>query len=453
MEVPRAAQPMRPAAGRVRRVRRRAWAARPVAAVAVAVVVGLAMAPIATASAAPPGPPLDVPAATLAAALNCPNGFHHPEHDAVLLVHGTSVTADENWGWNYMVALPKAGFDACTVQMPDRALADMQASAEYVVYAIRAVAARAGRKVVTIGLSQGGLEPRWALRFWPDIRHLVSEYIAMATPNHGALFGNADCVSSCPPALWQQSIGSNYLTALNREETPDPGDVAYTSVYSLTDDIIQPAAGPNGPTAALAGASNIAVQDICPGRYVGHIQSAWDAAYYAVVIDALTHPGPAVGARVDRSYCNQQAMPGVDPVSGWEMTAQLYVKAGEVQSQYGDKPSSEPALRCYATTAGCPTTSAGGSSGVGGVVRPPEAAAELPSTSPSSAPLAPAGLLVIAGLLAARSVSRRRRVRQAPGLAMPTIGALSGLPPIEPANCAPDPKLKMPPSDATVQYP
>ncbi len=36
--------------------------------------------------------------------------------------------------------------------------------------------------------------------------------------------------------------------------------------------------------------------------------------------------------------------------------------------------------------------------------------------------------------------------------AMPTIGALSGVPPMEPKKPA-FPKSKMPPSDATIQYP
>jgi len=384
------------------------------AAAVVVVVLSFGGAPRAAAAApstaAPPGPPLDVPAARLAAALDCPGGFHHPEHDVVLLVHGTSVTAAENWGWNYLPQLPRVGFDACTVQMPDRALGDAQVSAEYVVSAIREVARRSGRRVDTIGLSQGGLEPRWALRFWPDIHHLVAKYIAMATPNHGALFGNADCVSSCPPALWQQSIGSNYLTALNRVETPYAGEVAYTSVYSLTDDIIQPAAGPTGPTAALAGASNIAVQDVCQGHYAGHIQSAWDAAYYAVVLDALSHPGPADPSRVDRSYCTQPSMPGVDPTFGWPETAQLYLTAGEVQAQYADKPSSEPALRCYATVPGCPSSPASQPDTSSAQPRTPAAA--LPNTaeaapqggSTGAAALAALGVVAVVG-------SRRRRSR------------------------------------------
>lgn len=336
----------------------------------------------ASAGAAAPGPVIDVPLPQLQAAFKCPAGFRHPEHDAVLLVHGTSVTADENWAWNYLPQLPKVGFDACTIQMPNRALSDMQISSEYVVWAIREEAQLSHRRIDTIGLSQGGIEPRWALTFWPDIHHLVSKYIGMATPNHGAFYGFADCVHGCPPAIWQQSTGSNYMNAVNAVETPYRPEVSYTSIYSLTDDIIQPAFPT--PTAALAGASNIAVQDVCPGHYVGHIQSAWDAAYYAIVMDALLHPGPADPGLVDRSYCSQPAMPGVDPVFGWQETASLYVEAGEVQAEYPDKPSHEPPLRCYATAAGCPRTASRHSEGV--------TTASLPATGSSVETLAsPAG--------------------------------------------------------------
>jgi hypothetical protein len=339
----------------------------------------------------PPGPPLQTSEATLAAAYKCPGGFHHPEHHPVLLVHGTSVTVDENWGWTYLPALTKAGYDVCTIQMPDYAFVDVQVSVEYVVYAIRETARRAHARITTIGLSQGGIEPRWALKWWPDIHDHVSSYIGMATPNHGSFYGNG-CVANvttCVPAVWQQAIGSNFLTALNRDtETPYKGSVAYTTVYSLTDDIIQPAVP--SPTGALAGAVNIAVQDICPGRYVGHIQSAWDAAYYAVVIDALSHGGAADPARVDRAYCNQQGMPGVDTPTGLQQTATLYAVAGERQSLYVGRTTSEAPLRCYATPQGCPAppTSAAGSRRLGQV---------LPNTGAGGPnwPTVPAALLAL----------------------------------------------------------
>src|SRR5258708_2763923 len=300
----------------------------------------------ALASVGDPGPPLLEPVAKLAAAFACPNGFHHRDHRPVLLVHGTSVTVQENWGWTYIPALTQAGYDVCTVQMPDYAFVDVQVSSEYVVYAIRQTARRAGARISVVGLSQGGIEPRWALKWWPDIHDEVASYVGMATPNHGSVYGNG-CVGSCVPAVWQQAVGSNFIRALNRgSEAPYLGQIRYTTVYSLTDDIIQPALP--APTGAIAGASNIAVQDICPGRYVGHIQSAWDAVYYAVVIDALSHAGPAAAGTVGRAVCSRQGMPGVGATTGAQMTAQLYAIAVERQSLYPGRSSGEAPRRSYA---------------------------------------------------------------------------------------------------------
>jgi triacylglycerol lipase len=309
-------------------------------AAAVAIVGNAAAAPAPSLTAGP-GPALDVPAPKLADALSCPRTL---SHKVVLLVHGTSVTAEENWGWNYVLALPHYGFDVCTVLLPDRELSDVQVSSEYVVYAIRAIHERTQSKLDVIGLSQGALQPRWAIKWWPDIRTDIDDYVSMAGTNHGALFGDLDCVYECPPALWQQVRSSRFLAALNKgDETP--GSVSYTSVYSLTDDIIQPAAPT--PVAAIAGASNVAVQDVCPGRYVGHVQSASDAGYFGIVLDALTHLGPADPSRVDRDYCTQTFMPYVDPATAIRRTAEVYLFAGIVQGEHA-KTTSEPPLKWYA---------------------------------------------------------------------------------------------------------
>src|SRR5436309_1552624 len=81
------------------------------------------------------GPALAVAEDDLKAALTCPSGFTS-DRDPILLVHGTAITADEHWGWNYAEVLPTLGFDVCLVHIPDREMSDIQVSAEYVVYAI-----------------------------------------------------------------------------------------------------------------------------------------------------------------------------------------------------------------------------------------------------------------------------------------------------------------------------
>ena len=167
----------------------------------VGVAASLLSAAPARASAPPPGPALRVPAKVLARSLHCAKSFPRHGHKPVLLVHGTTVTDEENWGWNYKPQLTKLGFDVCTVLLPNFALGDVQISSEYAVYAIRAMAHRSHRKIDVIGLSQGPIEPRVAIKWWPDIRNLIDDFVSMAGTNHGAYFGNADCQYSCAPAL------------------------------------------------------------------------------------------------------------------------------------------------------------------------------------------------------------------------------------------------------------
>lgn len=292
------------------------------------------------------GPALSVEPALLEAALACPQPLH-PGDRAVLLVHGTSVTPEENWSWNWQLALPHYGFVPCTVRLPDYAFVDIQVSSEYVVHAIRAISDATQGQISVVGLSQGGVQPRWAIRWWPDIRKRVDDLVMMATTNHGAAFADASCAAPpCLPALWQLRWGgSDFLRALNAgDETP--GEVSYTSVYSLTDPVIQPVV-PQSP-AVLDGAVNVAVQDLCPGRVVEHAQQAYDAVAWGVGLDALTHPGPADPARIDRAVCAELVMPFVDPVTAAQGGANIYAVAGERQGTYAGKTNAEPPLRDYA---------------------------------------------------------------------------------------------------------
>jgi triacylglycerol lipase len=253
-------------------------------------------------------PPLSVPTSQLAAALSCPARYQSAR-EPVLLVHGTATNPEENWGWNYARVLPRQGYDVCTVRLPEEALGDIQVASEYVVYAVRRMSADSGRKVDVLGHSQGGLEPRWALRWWPSLRTKVDDAVSLATPHHGTVVADAASVNGCVPACFQMRRDARFIAALNSvDETPGP--VSYTSLYSLTDELVQPAAP--RPTSALAGGRTILVQDLCPGRPVDHVGFAYDAAVYDMVIDAFTHPGTASPARFDERACARLAFDGVD---------------------------------------------------------------------------------------------------------------------------------------------
>jgi triacylglycerol esterase/lipase EstA (alpha/beta hydrolase family) len=261
------------------------------------------------------GPALSVTKAQAEASLGCPATFAHADHATVLLVHGTTSTPEESWSWNLQRGLPAAGWDTCTVRLPDRSMGDIQVSSEYVVAAVRILHERTHRKVSIVGHSQGALEARWAAKWWPDVRRSVDDLIMLAGPNHGSAGFQSFCAgTACSPAVQQMREGSMFLGSLNLGSQL-PAGVSVTSIYSATDEYVQPATGP-GATAALPGASNIMLQSICTTKPVDHVAILFNAAAYALIIDALRSPGPADATRVPVSVCGQATAPDVDLAQG-----------------------------------------------------------------------------------------------------------------------------------------
>ncbi|MEV0574987.1 hypothetical protein [Streptomyces sp. NPDC050392] len=314
--------------------------ARTFAAALVAAFVAALLGPVPAASAAAE-PQLNTPAATLDAALRCPSSFTHPDHEPVLLVHGTTSNYDETWGWNYAPALRDAGYDVCGVELPNRSMGDIQEASEYVVHAIDRIYAATGRKADVIGHSQGNMEMRWAVKWWPHLQSRVDDLVFLANPGHGTTGGNLFCVGWCAPALHQFNIGSQFNAALNRDDET-PGDISYTNIYSLTDEAITPFT-----TAPLDGAKNILVQDVCAGRVVAHYSMLYDAVAYKLVVDALSHSGTAIPSRLPFGKCLDVNLPGVWP---HEAVAATAITAANFTAEIlnATKVPAEPPLRAYA---------------------------------------------------------------------------------------------------------
>ena len=258
----------------------------------------------------PEEPALHADQATLDAALHC-TPYAHPDLPPVLLVHGTFTAGFEQYDWSYLPLLADRGFDVCIVTYPDRGLGDQQLSAEYVVNALRRMRAQSGREVALVGHSQGASMPRWAVKWWPSARAALAHFIMLAGPNHGttATAGLTDAlgkvpglaqlpVGLLPQSFYQFDPNSNFVKAMNQgDETP--GDIAYTSIYSgFYDELVEPARPV--PTAGLdwgqsnPRVANILLQDVCPGRFVDHVTiGLTDRLAFELVLDALTHSGPA----------------------------------------------------------------------------------------------------------------------------------------------------------------
>jgi pimeloyl-ACP methyl ester carboxylesterase len=292
-------------------------------------------------------PSLTVPAARMQQALHCKGDLVGARRDPVLLVPGTFGWGAINWGWNYQKLLPTRGWPACTIDLPQNGAGDIQVASQYVVHAIRWMATRGGRKVAVIGHSQGGLEARWALRWWPDLRPLVSDLITLAAPNHGALYTNLNCnkPGSCAASLYQMRTSSAFLGALNRGRLgAAPPGIPDTAISTADDTVFV-----TPPEARLAGAVNIRVQDLCPAHHVDHVSLAFDGPAFAIVFDALTHPGPARLSRINRAACQTDTMPGVTRAEANRELAIYQVILAKALSPTGPRARREPALQCYVT--------------------------------------------------------------------------------------------------------
>ncbi len=296
-----------------------------------------------------PGPPLSVPQATLAAALTCEPGVSHASRAPVLLVPGTGSNPPDNFGWNYEPAFDKLGIPWCAITLPENANGDIQVAGEYVVYAIRTAYRLAGRRIAIVGHSQGGMVPRWALRWWPDTRAMVDDMIGFAPTNHGTTVAKTACQNGCSPADMQQENTSNFIAALNSYQETFKG-ISYTDVYTHDDEEVQPNSNSNGSSSLHTGdgqITNVAVQDVCPTDTVDHLGvGTYDPVAYALAIDALDHAGPADPARVPQSTCTEGLMPGVNPVTG--PGAGLKALADDETSS-SETVTTEPPLACYVT--------------------------------------------------------------------------------------------------------
>jgi triacylglycerol esterase/lipase EstA (alpha/beta hydrolase family) len=318
---------------------------------AVLTIVVLATSGGVVSAASTAGPPLSVSAAALRASLRCSDNLQSVPREAVLLVPPTLADPDEAFP-GHIRAFTALGIPYCTVTMPHHTTQDIQASGEFVVYAIRRMHAVTGRKVQVLGWSQGaGPEPRWALRWWPDVRPMVDDLVGLEAPNHGSAVARGLCVQSCVPALWQQIDSAKFITALNSGQETFPG-ISYTNIYSHTSQFVQPNLDDTGSTSLHGGGGtilNIATQQICPANTADHLAYYYDPVAFALTMDALTHPGPADPKRIDPAVCGQVSMPyyAAGDIPTYSVHIMNFIFVNRVNNE--PKTNAEPPLKCYVT--------------------------------------------------------------------------------------------------------
>ncbi|GIF14852.1 esterase/lipase family protein [Actinoplanes teichomyceticus] len=255
-----------------------------------------------------------VPAARVDPDLHCtgdPAASARAGRTPVLLIHGTTSNARANFSWNWVRAFDREGRAHCEVDLPDSGNGDIQIAGRRVGHAIRHLYRATGARIDLLGHSQGGMIGRWVLKYRPETRRMVDDYVSLAASNHGTQEFVVQCAVTrvCSAAYWQQRAGSAFLTDLNRGPQTWPG-IDYTQLYTRYDEIILPYRSSALP--AARNVSNIAVQQLCPLEAVEHFGMAYDNAAWLLGMDAIRHPGPARLSRVSRATCGWPLMPAVD---------------------------------------------------------------------------------------------------------------------------------------------
>jgi len=208
----------------------------------------------------------------------------------VVLVHGTF--ADMTVSWNLISpVLAMDGYCVFALDYGNRGTGRIEDSAAQLSdFVDRVLAATGAARVSLVGHSQGGMMPRYVIKFLGG-KSKVEDLIGLVPSNHGTTnplappAGEFGCVSCV-----QQAAGSDFLQNLNAgDETP--GNVSYTQVTTRYDEVVIPyrsaylAAGPR--------TTNVTLQDRCPLDLTDHLGIIYDSVAVRWMLNALERPGPA----------------------------------------------------------------------------------------------------------------------------------------------------------------
>ncbi|WP_299050627.1 alpha/beta fold hydrolase [uncultured Nocardioides sp.] len=219
---------------------------------------------------------------------DCRPDAAHPQ--PVVLVNGTFETMDKNWV-TMSPYLADAGYCVFAFNYGNRATGPIPRSARQLRRFVEKVREATGsRQVDLVGHSQGGMMPRYYLRFLGGARK-VDDLVGLAPSNHGTTMAmEGDGTSPCR-ACEQQARGSAFLERLNRDGDTVPGP-DYTVVSTEYDEIVTPYRSQflRGPERRV---TNTVLQDVCATDVFEHDQMPNDPVAQQVVRNALRLDGPA----------------------------------------------------------------------------------------------------------------------------------------------------------------
>ena len=205
---------------------------------------------------------------------SCKPSAAHPR--PVVLVHGTFANSVDNWLFlaPYLTDRGYCVFSLDYGRLPGvpffHALGPIDKSAEQLsAFVDKVLAATGAGKADLVGHSQGGMMPRYYLKFLGGAPK-VNALVGIAPNNHGTTLsglanllpyfpGAGDLLNAATPALAQQVAGSDFMERLNAGGDTVPG-VRYTVIATKYDEVVTPYR-----TQFLSGSSvkNVLIQDKC----------------------------------------------------------------------------------------------------------------------------------------------------------------------------------------------
>ncbi|MFJ6074854.1 esterase/lipase family protein [Streptomyces sp. NPDC093065] len=242
----------------------------------------------------------------------CEPSAAHPR--PVVLVHGTFGNSVDNW-LGLAPYLKNRGYCVFSLdygQLPGvplfNGLGPVEKSAEQLAaYVDKVLTATGADETDLVGHSQGGMMPRYYLRFLGGADK-VNALVGVAPSNHGTTLsgltrllpyfpGVGDLLNEHTPALADQVVGSDVLTKLNAGGDTVPG-VRYTVLATKYDEVVTPYRSQflDGP-----GVRNVLLQDLCPLDLSEHLAiGLLDRIAFHEVTNALdpAHATPTTCASV-----------------------------------------------------------------------------------------------------------------------------------------------------------
>ncbi|MFJ1810631.1 MULTISPECIES: esterase/lipase family protein [unclassified Streptomyces] len=229
----------------------------------------------------------------------CKPSAAHPR--PVVLVHGTFGNSIDNWLAlaPYLTVRGYCVFSVDYGQLPGVPLFNGlgpidKSAAQLSAFVDKVLAATGAAEADLVGHSQGGMMPRYYLKFLGGAAK-VNALVGIAPDNHGTTLGGLtnllpyfpgaeDLLSAATPGLADQITGSAFLAQLNAGGDTVAG-VRYTVIATKYDEVATP-----WRTQYLSGSNvrNVLLQDLCPLDLSEHVAiGLFDRIAFHEVANAL----------------------------------------------------------------------------------------------------------------------------------------------------------------------